>query len=183
MARLSGHQHVYDLCRALSVDARSHCLSAHYFHHFWVHENFHLWMVFFVVPTTTFVFMGCRQGTSSLRDKAVAIFLHEHLGVVLHRRGRNLPIFLCWSQPNYTGRLRELAPFVILQQGSGAVRVLKACCLPLFSTVHTRFFSRLRPFSQLQALPKSKLRRLLNDSILFFRNAERISYHSKDSVR
>lgn len=29
---------------------------------FWVHENFHLWMLFFVIPTTTAaVFMGCRQ--------------------------------------------------------------------------------------------------------------------------
>ena len=37
---------------------------------FWVHENFHLWMVFFVVPTTTLaVFMGCRQH----KDKFVAI--------------------------------------------------------------------------------------------------------------
>ena len=37
---------------------------------FWVHENFHLWMVFLVVPTTSLaVFMGCRQH----RDKFVAI--------------------------------------------------------------------------------------------------------------
>ena len=29
---------------------------------FWVHENFHLWMVFLVVPTTSLaVFMGCRK--------------------------------------------------------------------------------------------------------------------------
>ena len=37
---------------------------------FWVHENFHLWMVFLVVPTTSLaVFMGCRQH----KDKAVAV--------------------------------------------------------------------------------------------------------------
>ena len=36
---------------------------------FWVHENFHLWMVFLVVPTTTAaMFMGCRKH----KDKAVA---------------------------------------------------------------------------------------------------------------
>ena len=36
---------------------------------FWVHENFHLWMGFFVVPTTSLaVFMGCRQH----KDKLVA---------------------------------------------------------------------------------------------------------------
>ena len=36
---------------------------------FWVHENFHLWMVFLVVPTTTAaVFMGCRKH----KDKPVA---------------------------------------------------------------------------------------------------------------
>ena len=37
---------------------------------FWVHENFHLWMVFLVVPTTTAaVFMGCRKH----KDKPVAM--------------------------------------------------------------------------------------------------------------
>ena len=37
---------------------------------FWVHENFHLWMVFLVVPTTSLaVFMGCRQH----KDKFVAV--------------------------------------------------------------------------------------------------------------
>ncbi len=37
---------------------------------FWVHENFHLWMVFLVVPTTLLaVFMGCRKH----KDKLVAI--------------------------------------------------------------------------------------------------------------
>ena len=36
---------------------------------FWVHENFHLWMVFLVVPTTSAaVFMGCRKH----KDRAVA---------------------------------------------------------------------------------------------------------------
>ena len=36
---------------------------------FWVHENFHLWMVSLVVPTTTAaMFMGCRKH----KDKAVA---------------------------------------------------------------------------------------------------------------
>ena len=36
---------------------------------FWVHENFHLWMVFLVVPTTSLaVFMGCRKH----KDKVVA---------------------------------------------------------------------------------------------------------------
>ena len=37
---------------------------------FWVHENFHLWMVFLVIPTTLLaVFMGCRKH----KDKFVAI--------------------------------------------------------------------------------------------------------------
>lgn len=37
---------------------------------FWVHENFHMWMVLFVVPTTSAaVFMGCRKH----KDKAVII--------------------------------------------------------------------------------------------------------------
>ena len=36
---------------------------------FWIHENFHLWMVLLVVPTTTAaVFMGCRKH----KDKTVA---------------------------------------------------------------------------------------------------------------
>ena len=34
MVRLFGDQHVDNLCRALLADARPHCLSAHYFHHF-----------------------------------------------------------------------------------------------------------------------------------------------------
>ena len=37
----------------------------------WVDENFHLWMILFVVPTTTLaVFMGCRKH----KDKAVVAF-------------------------------------------------------------------------------------------------------------
>jgi hypothetical protein len=35
---------------------------------FWVHHNFHLWMLLFVLPTTSFaVFLGCRKH----RDKFV----------------------------------------------------------------------------------------------------------------
>ena len=37
---------------------------------FWVHEDFHLWMILFVVPTTSAaVFMGCRKH----KDKGVLI--------------------------------------------------------------------------------------------------------------
>ena len=37
---------------------------------FWVHEDFHMWMILFVVPTTSAaVFMGCRKH----KDKAVLI--------------------------------------------------------------------------------------------------------------
>lgn len=44
---------------------------------FWVHQDFHLWMVLFVVPTTSAaVFMGCRKH----RDKAVLIL--SMLGLV-----------------------------------------------------------------------------------------------------
>ncbi|MDA0750833.1 MAG: MerC domain-containing protein [Verrucomicrobia bacterium] len=45
---------------------------------FWVHENFHMWMVLFVVPTTSAaVFMGCRKH----KDKAVLIL--SMLGMAL----------------------------------------------------------------------------------------------------
>ena len=47
---------------------------------FWVHENFHLWMVFLVVPTTSAaVFMGCRKH----KDKAVAILSITGLSFIL----------------------------------------------------------------------------------------------------
>lgn len=47
---------------------------------FWVHENFHLWMVFFVVPTTSLaVFMGCRQH----KDKAVAVLSMTGLAFIV----------------------------------------------------------------------------------------------------
>jgi hypothetical protein len=37
---------------------------------FWVHENFHMWMVLFVVPTTgAAVFMGCKKH----KDRAVLL--------------------------------------------------------------------------------------------------------------
>ena len=46
----------------------------------WVHENFHLWMVFLVVPTTSAaVFMGCRKH----KDKAVAILSITGLSFIL----------------------------------------------------------------------------------------------------
>ena len=47
---------------------------------FWVHENFHLWMVFLVVPTTsTAVFMGCRRH----KDKGVALLSITGLAFIL----------------------------------------------------------------------------------------------------
>ena len=46
---------------------------------FWVHENFHLWMVFLVVPTTSLaVFMGCRQH----KDKFVAMLGSQRQGTM-----------------------------------------------------------------------------------------------------
>ena len=46
----------------------------------WVHENFHLWMVFLVVPTTSAaVFMGCRKH----KDKTVAILSITGLSFIL----------------------------------------------------------------------------------------------------
>lgn len=45
---------------------------------FWVHENFHLWMILFVLPTTSAaIFMGCRKH----KDKAV--FLLSMIGLCL----------------------------------------------------------------------------------------------------
>ena len=47
---------------------------------FWVHENFHLWMVFLVVPTTSIaVFMGCRKH----KDKGVALLSITGLSFIL----------------------------------------------------------------------------------------------------
>ncbi len=47
---------------------------------FWVHENFHLWMVFLVVPTTSIaVFMGCRKH----KDKVVACLSLSGLAFIL----------------------------------------------------------------------------------------------------
>jgi phosphoglycerol transferase MdoB-like AlkP superfamily enzyme len=47
---------------------------------FWVHENFHLWMVFLVVPTTSLaVFMGCRKH----KDKLVAALSITGLAFIL----------------------------------------------------------------------------------------------------
>lgn len=47
---------------------------------FWVHENFHLWMVFLVVPTTSLaVFMGCRKH----KDKLVASLSITGLAFIL----------------------------------------------------------------------------------------------------
>ena len=44
---------------------------------FWVHEDFHLWMILFVVPTTSAaVFIGCRKH----KDKAV--FALSMLGLI-----------------------------------------------------------------------------------------------------
>ena len=47
---------------------------------FWVHENFHLWMVFLVVPTTSIaVIMGCRKH----KDKGVALLSITGLAFIL----------------------------------------------------------------------------------------------------
>ncbi|MGE9290680.1 MAG: MerC domain-containing protein [Puniceicoccales bacterium] len=45
---------------------------------FWVHHDFHLWMILFVVPTTSIaIFMGCR------RHKDKAVFLLSGIGLIL----------------------------------------------------------------------------------------------------
>ena len=47
---------------------------------FWVHENFHLWMIFLVVPTTGLaVFMGCRKH----KDKTVVILSAAGLAMLI----------------------------------------------------------------------------------------------------
>ena len=47
---------------------------------FWVHENFHLWMIFLVVPTTSIaVIMGCRKH----KDKMVALLSITGLTFIL----------------------------------------------------------------------------------------------------
>ena len=78
---------------------------------FWVHENFHLWMVFLVVPTTSLaVFMGCRQH----KDKAVAILsvvgLACIVGVAIYQYSFHAaqPLTDCGACP------------VCAQQGSGS---------------------------------------------------------------
>lgn len=46
----------------------------------WVHEDFHLWMLFFVIPTTSLaVFMGCRKH----RDRWVATLSAAGMGVLI----------------------------------------------------------------------------------------------------
>ena len=72
-----GHGWLDSLAISMSVICAVHCLLTPVLlallpiisTTFWVHENFHLWMVFLVVPTTTAaVFMGCRKH----KDKPVA---------------------------------------------------------------------------------------------------------------
>ena len=47
---------------------------------FFVHQDFHLWMIFLVLPTTVFaVFMGCR----SHKDRAVVVLSAIGLSVLL----------------------------------------------------------------------------------------------------
>ena len=47
---------------------------------FWVHQDFHLWMILFVVPTTSAaVFMGCRKH----KDKAVLVLSLLGLSVLI----------------------------------------------------------------------------------------------------
>lgn len=44
----------------------------------WIHEDFHLWMILFVIPTTSLaVFMGCKKH----KDKAV--FFLSMIGLIL----------------------------------------------------------------------------------------------------
>lgn len=57
---------------------------------FFVHENFHLWMILLVLPTTGFsIFMGCRQH----KDRRVAtmsgIGLSILIGVLIYERARH----------------------------------------------------------------------------------------------
>ena len=64
-----GHKYVGHLCCHCLVTPLIVTLLPIISTTFWVHENFHLWMVFLVVPTTTAaVFMGCRKH----KDKPVA---------------------------------------------------------------------------------------------------------------
>jgi len=47
---------------------------------FWVHKDFHLWMILFVVPTTTLaVFMGCRKH----KDRAVVMLAMAGLSLLV----------------------------------------------------------------------------------------------------
>ncbi|MBT3596175.1 MAG: MerC domain-containing protein [Verrucomicrobia bacterium] len=51
---------------------------------FWVHQDFHLWMILFVVPTTSAaVFMGCRRH----KDKAVLFLSILGLGFLVSVAG------------------------------------------------------------------------------------------------
>ena len=78
VAKCHGHGWLDSLAISMSVICAVHCLLTPLLlallpiisTTFWVHENFHLWMVCLVVPTTaTAVFMGCHKH----KDKTVAL--------------------------------------------------------------------------------------------------------------
>ena len=75
-SRCSSHGWLDSLAISMSVVCAVHCLLTPLLiilfpiltTTFWVHQDFHLWMLFFVLPTTSLaVFLGCRKH----RDKLV----------------------------------------------------------------------------------------------------------------
>ena len=143
MVRLFGHKHVYDMCRALSFDACSHCLPAHHLHH--VLGARKLSSLDGIFGSTHNVSCSL-YGLSPTQGQSRCV--SEHPRDVLHRRGRNLSIF--FSCRSTFGRLRILP-------------CLHATRLRQFSQSHydfqlyRRIIPGFRSFPQFQALPKRKV--------------------------
>ena len=87
MVGLVRHQHVCYMCGALSAYSVLIALLPIISTTFWVHENFHLWMVFLVCPSLA-VFMGCRKHKNKM-----VVFLST-LGVGFYLIYCDLPILL-----------------------------------------------------------------------------------------
>ena len=143
MAGLFGHQHVDDLCRALSAYARSHCLPSHYFHHFLGPRKF---------PSLDGLFGGahnfpCRFHGLSPTQRQIRRG-SRHVGFGLYCRGCDLPIFLPRSPAS--GRLWSLPRL-------HPTRIRKLSQSDYHFQLYRRFVFGLRSFSQFQALPKRKV--------------------------
>ena len=147
MAGFIGHQYVGDMRSALLVDACASCFVTDYFNHFLGARKLSSLDGLFSRAHN----FPCRiHGMSPTQRQGRGA--SKHLRVVLHRGGRHLSIF--FSCRSTFGRLWSLPRLY-------ATRFRQFSQSHYYFQLFRRLVSRLRSFSQLQTLPKSKLRRLL----------------------